>query len=462
MSARTPRSEAAPARKPRTAQKAHRDALGSVEKLPSGRYRARYSRDGETFKAPRTFATKADALNWLAAERSDRARGSWLDPRLGKELLTEYARSWLASRADLSPRTLDLYARTLDAHILPRVGGARGGVELGALALAEITPAVVRTWRGALLTDIRERIATRSQRAKGRTIHPARAWAKRQGIEVPPTGRISPKILDAWEKAGAPGALRRPPQIVDDSHDPGRTTAAIAYRTLRTILNAAVTDGLIQVNPCQIAGAGTTQPSERPTATPAEVERIADLMPAHLRAAVLLAAWSGLRFGELFALSRAHVNLDSGTVRVERALIAVPGQPVKFGKPKTQSSRRTVHLPGFVVETLRAHLAAFVPTDPTALVFTTLQGEPITTPRLAQAYQRARAQAGRADLRWHDLRHTGATLAYSTGASVREVQNRLGHSTMRAAAIYSHASEGSDRVLADRLDALYSPTARVA
>jgi integrase len=64
---------------------------------------------------------------------------------------------------------------------------------------------------------------------------------------------------------------------------------------------------------------------------------------------------------------------------------------------------------------------------------------------------------GRDDLHWHDLRHTGATLAYRAGASVPEVQARLGHTTMRAAQIYAHAADDSDRVLADRLDAMYRP-----
>ena len=121
--------------------KSHRDALGSVEVLPSGRYRARYSRDGVTFKAPHTFATKDAALTWLATERADRARGAWLDPRLGAERLAEFADSFLDSRPFLAPRTREIYRLMLDKYILPKVGHGRG-VELGALTLAEITPAV--------------------------------------------------------------------------------------------------------------------------------------------------------------------------------------------------------------------------------------------------------------------------------------------------------------------------------
>lgn len=105
------------------------------------------------------------------------------------------------------------------------------------------------------------------------------------------------------------------------------------------------------------------------TASPAEVARIAGHMPPQYPAAVTLAAWSGLRFGELFALARRHVDLDAGTVRVERALEQVPGKPITFGKPKTDKSRRLVHLPGFVLAALREHMAEHVEAAPDALLF---------------------------------------------------------------------------------------------
>ncbi|MGJ0203367.1 site-specific integrase [Leucobacter sp. gxy201] len=437
--------------------KTHRDALGSTEQLPSGRWRARYKRDGATFPAPRTFATKQDALDWLASERADRARGIWHDPNLGKVKLTDFATDWLASRSDLAARTVAAYQAMLDGYILPRIGGPRG-VELGRLTLAEITPAVVRAWWSVVLIEARERIKARHERAQLRQ-HPARTWALENGYAVKLTGRIPPAALAAWKAAGSPLPAPAREAIEDVSTDPGRVTAVNAYRVLRNVMNAAVHDELITSNPCKIPGAGTNHHPERPTATPAEVATIAEHMPPRLAAAVTLAAWSGLRFGEVFALARRHIDLDAGTVRVERALIVVHGEPVRFGKPKTHSSRRTVYLPQFVLEEVRAHLSAYVPAAQSALVFSLENGEPLTSARLSRYYRAARAAAGRPDLRFHDLRHTGATLAYSAGASMREVQNRLGHSTNRAAAIYAHAADGSDAVLAHRLDALYAPPA---
>jgi integrase len=178
-------------------------------------------------------------------------------------------------------------------------------------------------------------------------------------------------------------------------------------------------------------------------------------MPPEFSCAVIMASWSGLRSGELFAVARRHVDLEAGTVTVERALERVPGKPVGFGKTKTDASQRTVNLPGFVVEALRAHLEAYVPENPDALLFTMPDGSPVKTWRTSFLLKRARAVIGRNDLTWHDLRHTGATLAYTVGASVPDVRDRLGQSTMRAASLYAHSASNSDRVIADRLDEAY-------
>lgn len=185
-------------------------------------------------------------------------------------------------------------------------------------------------------------------------------------------------------------------------------------------------------------------------------------MPPDLATAVLVAAWSSLRYGEEFALARRHVDLEAGTVRVERALVCVPGQPIAFGPPKTSKSSRRVHLPRFVIERLAAHMETYTAPDPDALVFS-MNGKPVTNLRLSFAFRHARQQIDRDDLTWHDLRHTGATLAYRAGASVPEVQARLGHTTMRAASIYAHMTDDSDQVLAERLNAMFDtdqPTSR--
>lgn len=431
--------------------------LGTVEQLPSGRWRAFYRRDGRKFTAPHTFSTRAEGTAWLASEFADRTRGTWRDPAAGRITLDAYAADWLASRPDLAPRTLDTHARNVRRWISPRIGTGSGsrGVELGTMHVGDITPAVVRAWYAAIIKTARDAAARQLARDRERTEHPARVWAREQGMQVAATGKMPTAVMQAWREAGEPQPQRANLRTVVPLDQAGATTAAQAYRVLRAILTTAVTDGLLTANPCQIKGAGQVAHRERGTASPAEVAQLAARMPARYAAAVTLAAWSGLRYGELFALARCHVDLDAGTVRVERALEQVPGQPIGFGKTKTDKSRRVVHLPAFVVDALAAHMAEHVAEHADALLFPMPDGSPTPNVRISLAFRQARAVIGREDLHWHDLRHTGAMLAYRAGASLPEVQARLGHTTMRAAQIYAHAADDSDRVLAERLNALY-------
>jgi len=432
-----------------------RAQLGTVRRLPSGRYQASYINAGQRFTAPETFDTEREAEHWLQAERVDRRRGAWLDPTIGTETLADYAAHWLEER-DLAPRTRDFYERTLDRWILPRIGGR--GVELGTFALHALTTAVIRKWHSQVLAAARESALERLSRAETPR-HPARVWAEATERPVGASGRLPAALLADWQAAGAPTPTPAPAAAVEDSHpDAGRTVAAQAYRVLRAILTTAHDDGLIPANPCKIKGAGQVAHPERTIASPAEVDRLAELFPERLRAAVMLAAWSGLRSGEEFALARRHVDLEAGTVRIERALIQIPGQPVRFGNPKTKTSRRVVHLPAFVVDDLRRHLRLYVDAYPDALLFSRQDsGDPVTSQDVSRYLRKARLVINRPELTWHDLRHTSATLAYKVGASTREVMDRLGHTTRRAADIYQHAADDSDKLLAARLDELRTP-----
>jgi integrase len=428
--------------------------LGTIERLPSGRYRAFYRIDGEKFAAPHTFDTKDAAAAWLVGERADRARGLWHGASTHTPTLAEFADAYLATAA-LAPRTVHNYrfmiGRYMDADLRTRTGRT---MRLGAIPLDEITPPLVRAWHAAV-RDAAAGAAPRPRRMP--PLHPARAWASAAGLNIKPTGVLPAAVLDAWRKAGSPAAPARELPPLDRAPHTGLATAARAYRVLRMLCNVALSDGVLTENPCRIKAAGSDRAAERPVATPAEVDQLAALMPPRLAVAVTVAAWSGLRRGELFALARRHIDLTTGNITVERALLDLPGQPLGFTTPKTAKSARTVHLPQFVLAALRAHLDQHVPDDPDALVFATATGRPLTASNVAVPFRRARIALDRPELHWHDLRHTGATLAYQAGASVPEVQRRLGHTTMRAAQIYAHAAADSDRVLAARLDAMFAP-----
>ena len=229
------------------------------------------------------------------------------------------------------------------------------------------------------------------------------------------------------------------------------STAAKAYRLLRTMMNTAVADELILRNPCRIDGAGRESAPERPIATLTELEQLVAAMPARFRAMILLACWCHLRKGELCALRRRDIDLVRSSVTVAQSLQQLRNGTLVVKAPKTAAGRRTVAIPPHVLPALTTHLETFTAADPDALVFTGERGGPLRPHVLQKHWARARLAAGRPDLHLHDLRHTGNTWAAATGASTRELMARMGHANQGAALRYQHATEDRDRVIAEAL-----------
>jgi integrase len=118
-------------------------------------------------------------------------------------------------------------------------------------------------------------------------------------------------------------------------------TVAKAYRLLRAVMNTAVDDGLIPRNPCRIKGGGQEKSPERPVLTIAQVFSLADTITPRYRGLVLLAVFTGLRWGELAALRRCDIDLDGQVVRVMRQLSEVRGRAPAFAAPNDLVRDRT-------------------------------------------------------------------------------------------------------------------------
>lgn len=255
-------------------------------------------------------------------------------------------------------------------------------------------------------------------------------------------GVVRPQTIRTWRK-----------RLLDDGVP--EPQAVKAYCVLRAVMNTAIKeDGILRDNPCRIKGYDRYHTPERPVATIAQVYALADALPDRFRALVLLAALSGLRWGELTALRRCDIDLANGTVRVPRKLAALRSRMV-FGPPKSQAGTRTVALPKAATTALRPHLLTYVEPDQEALIFTGAKGAPLRTGnfRRSAGWSAAVRKAGMpARFTFHDLRHTGNHLAAASGASTRELMHRMGHSSMRAALIYQHATSERDREIADNID----------
>lgn len=234
------------------------------------------------------------------------------------------------------------------------------------------------------------------------------------------------------------------------------TYQAKAYSLLRTILASAVDDGYLSQNPARIRGAGQVERAHevRP-ATLDELVRLTEAMPERYRLMVQLAAWCALRFGELTELRRADVDTKEGVLRIQRAVVLVDGKFI-VKTPKTKAGIRRVAIPKALLPMVREHLLQHTAPGPDGLLFPAKEdpAKHLRQSSLARVFYPARAKAGRPDLRFHDLRHTGAVLAAQSGATLAELMGRLGHTTPQAALRYQHAAEGRDALIASRLSAL--------
>jgi integrase len=231
-------------------------------------------------------------------------------------------------------------------------------------------------------------------------------------------------------------------------------SVAKAYRLMKAIMSTAVDDGIVERNPCRVRGAGQDRSPERPILSVGEVVALVEAMPERYRALVLLAAFGSLRWGELAALRRCDVDAEHGTVRVERSLTELSGGYL-FGPPKSAAGKRVVVVPAVIRPALAGHLATFTSSQPDALVFTSPNGAPMRDGNFRRRVWRpALARAGLSAIHFHDLRHTGNTLTAMTGASLRELMDRMGHSSPRAALIYLHGSDARQRAIADGLNKL--------
>lgn len=230
---------------------------------------------------------------------------------------------------------------------------------------------------------------------------------------------------------------------------PGRPAPA---PPLRAILNTAVDDGLIQRNPCRIKGAGTANHAERPFLSVPEVYRLADAVPPHFRVLVLLAAFCALRFGELAALQRRDIDLEARTVSVRRSLAETRSDGITVKAPKSAAGVRTVAFPASLVPELARHLAEHSEAGRTGKVFVGARGGVLRRNNFRRLWLRALDSTGLGDVHFHDLRHTGNTLAATGGATTRELMHRMGHSSVRAALIYQHLVNGRDHQIADYVD----------
>lgn len=368
-------------------------SFGGLRKLTSGRWQANYTApDGMIYKAPRTFAAEDDAVGWLNAERRLIDLDVWTSPE---------AREQEAEAAEAKSVTLAAYA---DQWIVHR----------------HIKDSTRSMYRGVFDRHIKETIGAQ------------------------PIAEITAEDVRAWFTAlrATPGHRRG---------DTGETRNARVYALLQTILGTAADDGLIPTNPCRIPRAGLVERKhEIKVLTATELDALAEAMPERLCLLVTLAAWCGLRRGELLELRRSDLAADGSTVHIRRAVVFVKGEAV-VSTPKSAAGTRKVAVPRHIAEAVVEHLDAYVGKAKNALVFAETDGGRAEQWTLRRAFRKATGTIGKPDTRLHDLRHTGAVLAAQAGATTKELMARMGHTTPDMAMRYQHVADGRDAEIARRM-----------
>jgi integrase len=233
----------------------------------------------------------------------------------------------------------------------------------------------------------------------------------------------------------------------------GPVTVAKAYRLLHAIFETAVEDRIVARNPCRIAGAGQEESDERVVVPLPIVFKLADTVPVRYRTLILLATFADMRWGELVGLRRENIDLDTREIRITETLAQLDKGGLRPDTPKSRAGRRIVAFPAEIAPEIRWHLERFAEPGPRGFVFVGPKGGQLRRSNFHRTWDKARTSVGLPDLHFHDLRHTGGTLTATTGATLKELMARLGHSSVRAALIYQHATRDRDQAIAKALGA---------
>lgn len=382
----------------RRADEHTRRGFGRIRLERSGRWSVAYiGPDGRLHRPTTTYLAKDDAIGWLNGERDLIRREEWTPPAERRVVKLERG------------QTFREYSTTWLATRRNRRG-------------EPLKPRTVDLYNGLLRQHILPTFGDL------------------------PLVAITPDLIDTWHR-----------QLLPDKP----TRRAHAYALLFSVLKSASSGRhrLIRENPCQIEGAAHVERKFEPNpATPDQIRIIVAEMPEKYRAFVLVAAFCGLRYGELAELRRKDLDLKAMTVRVARGVVWRKNQTV-IGTPKSRAGIRTVAIPSNLKAPLEHHLEEFAQPGPDGLMFSNAAGTGHLHPStIMKTYRKARKKAGREDLRIHDLRHTHATLAAQAGATLKEMMERMGQSTVEAAMVYQHVAAGRDAVIAERMAKLAEPT----
>ncbi len=233
-----------------------------------------------------------------------------------------------------------------------------------------------------------------------------------------------------------------------------KRTVQYLHSVLRRSLNHAVTWGLIVRNPTDAVTPPKPQRKEPKTLTTAQAQLFLEsITDPRWGTIYIVAILMGLRKSEILGLRWQDVDFKNNAISINNIIFEIQGK-IHQGTPKSERSRRSVAMPMVVVSALTKYQQ--ITNKSEGLVFTTSSGKPISQRNLTRNFHGALKKVGLSRIRFHDLRHTAATLLLKENVHPKIVQEMLGHSTITLTLdTYSHVIPGMQKEAADKMDSLF-------
>jgi integrase len=410
------------------------------------------------------FSTKAAAVAAMNQLQVAKVAGTYVEP--SKLTVGQYLSAWVAGGCGgVRPWTFKGYEVVVRVHLIPRIGELR----LQGLTRPDIK---------ALYGELRQNGFARNPSAEH--LQHLRQLAERyQALRRGPAPRSAMSVLVG--ETGRPEAtvrhwIRRAREL--GMLEDGKAAAAgkglspksvwNIHICLRAALNDAVEDGLLTANPARGALKPPTGRKRMRTWTREEVAVFLDRVRGDRNAALYaLALHTGMRRGELLGLRWGDVRWSTRTISVQtQAGMAGDEDDEEYedeeAPTKTQAGRRAIKLDAEVVEVLRRHQEAQVferrswggSYHDQHLVFCHPDGTRYHPDTLTGQFQRLARRAALPRIRFHDMRHTHATLLLEAGIDITVVSKRLGHASVKTTAdLYVHVTERLQNAAAERFSA---------
>lgn len=269
------------------------------------------------------------------------------------------------------------------------------------------------------------------------------------------------------------GALGKPFnaffKAVEQTEKLSCTTALHYHRLISSILEKAVKWQVIFANPCNRVEPPKAERKEAEYLDETQAQLLIECLqsePLPYRAMITVLLYTGMRRGELCGLEWSDIDFDNSLIDISRTSLYLTGKGIFNDDTKTEASKRVIKIPDEAIEILREHrreqmTAKFKLGDKwieSGKIFTQWNGKPIYPGTISKWFSAFVKKNNLPPIHLHSLRHTNATLLIASGADLRTVSKRLGHSNMTTTSnIYTHAIKSADEKAAELLGDILHP-----